>query len=103
MWCAKITLILAESVYKVYTFHMTTKIQKWGNSLGVHIPKSIARELSIREGSTVSFVVKGDALLLRPSIKPKYTLKELLKKFDSKTLHDTVEWGADVGEEKITW
>lgn len=33
---------------------MTTKIQKWGNSLAVRLPRDIARELRLREGSEVA-------------------------------------------------
>lgn len=33
---------------------MTTKIQKWGNSLAVRLPRDITRELHLREGSEVA-------------------------------------------------
>lgn len=78
---------------------MTTKIQKWGNSLGVRIPKDIAREINIREGSAVSFSVEGGELVMSHSKKPKYTLAELLKNFDKKTQHELIDWGPDVGNE----
>ena len=38
---------------------MVTKIQKWGNSLGVRIPKSFAREAGITEGTLVDISPEG--------------------------------------------
>jgi antitoxin component of MazEF toxin-antitoxin module len=32
---------------------MTTKIQKWGNSLAVRLPKEVAQNLTLQEGSEV--------------------------------------------------
>jgi len=32
---------------------MGTKIQKWGNSLAVRLPKEVARSLNLKEGSEV--------------------------------------------------
>lgn len=78
---------------------MTTKIQKWGNSYAVRIPKEIVKEAHIREGSAVSFSIEGNSIILSRPTKPKYTLKELLKNFDKKTQHELIDWGEDVGAE----
>ena len=80
---------------------MTTKIQKWGNSLGVRIPKEIAREINIREGSVISFSVEAGELIMSHPKKHKYTLAELLKNFDKKNQHELIDWGPDVGNEII--
>ena len=45
---------------------MQTKIQKWGNSLGLRIPKSFAAEAQVEEGTTVDMSVQNGRLLLRP-------------------------------------
>lgn len=49
---------------------MTTKIQKWGNSLAVRIPKEILRELGWREGTEVSFTVEDGNLVISRYKKP---------------------------------
>ena len=36
---------------------MQTKIQKWGNSLGLRIPRSFAAEAHVKEGSAVDLSV----------------------------------------------
>lgn len=76
-----------------------TTIQKWGNSLGIRIPKEIASETCLREGSEVSFSVEGDSIVLTHNKKPEYSLKELLKSFDKKTMHEEVDWGPPRGSE----
>ena len=80
---------------------MTTTIQKWGNSLGLRIPKEIARRVDIREGSPISFSIEEDTLILKRSRKQEYTLDGLLRNFDKKTQHKIVDWGSDVGTEII--
>ena len=77
---------------------MTTKIQKWGNSLGVRIPKEIAHKTHMREGSVISFSVKGEMLMLRHS-RQKYTLAYLLKSFDKNTQHEEIDLGSPRGSE----
>ncbi|MBI5798355.1 MAG: AbrB/MazE/SpoVT family DNA-binding domain-containing protein [Candidatus Yonathbacteria bacterium] len=44
---------------------MTTKFQKWGNSLGLRIPKEILRELGWRVGTEVAFSVQGENLIIK--------------------------------------
>lgn len=77
----------------------TTTIQKWGNSLGIRIPREIAHETHMREGSVISLSVEGGTLMLKHSKKPTYTLSHMLKNFDKKTQHDLVEWGPARGSE----
>ncbi len=57
---------------------MKTRVQKWGNSLALRIPKSIAVEAGLDEDATVDLSLVRGALVIR-SVKPKaVTLDELL-------------------------
>ena len=57
---------------------MRTRVQKWGNSLALRIPKSFATEVGLQNDSSVEVsVVKGN-LVIVPVAKPKLTLKHLL-------------------------
>lgn len=78
---------------------MTTKIQKWGNSLAVRLPKELASGLSLREGGEVRISQEGDALIIRRGKKSKLTLSELLKKVDTKNIHSETDFGKAVGKE----
>jgi antitoxin MazE len=78
---------------------MVTKIQKWGNSLALRIPKSFAAEAKVVAGSTVDISVANGGLVVRPTRRPKYVLGELLKGIKPGNLHEEVSTGERVGVE----
>ena len=78
---------------------MTTKVQKWGNSLAVRLPKALAEESRLREGSEVAFKVQGANIIISSSVKPRYTLKELVKGITKKNRHKEIDWGPARGKE----
>ena len=78
---------------------MQTKIQKWGNSLGLRIPRSFAAEAQVEEGSTVDLSVENGRLLVRPLRTRKYALGNLLKKVNPRNVHREVSTGEPVGRE----
>ena len=67
-----------------------TKIQKWGNSLGLRIPRALASEAQVEEGSTVELAIENGGLRVRPVRARKYALSELLKGVKPRTLHGEV-------------
>ena len=79
---------------------MQTKVQKWGNSLGVRIPRSFAAEARVEAGSTVDISVEKGSLRIRP-VRRRYSLRGLLRKVTSRNLHGEIATGAPVGRE--TW
>ena len=46
---------------------MKVKVQSWGNSLGLRIPKAYAAELGVGSGSEMEVKVEAGALLARPA------------------------------------
>lgn len=78
---------------------MQTKIQKWGNSLGLRIPKSFAAEVRVDAGSTVDLSVEDGDLVVKPVRRLRYELRDLLKTINSRNLHREVETGDPVGRE----
>jgi len=78
---------------------MQTKIQKWGNSLGLRIPKSFAAEAQVKEGAAVELSVQDAGLLVRPLRVRKYALSVLLRKMRPGNLHREVSTGRAVGRE----
>lgn len=78
---------------------MQTKIQKWGNSLGLRIPKSFAEQAGVEAGSEVDLSVEDGDLVIRPRRSPRYALKNLLRGVTDENLHEEVETGAPVGRE----
>lgn len=78
---------------------MHTKIQLWGNSLGLRIPKSFAAEAKVEAGSIVDLSLHDGALIIRVVTEPGYTLDGLLKGVTSANLHDESDWGESSGRE----
>ena len=76
----------------------TTQISKWGNSLGLRLPKSVAREAQVDEGDTVDVSVRNGAIVIRPS-RPTYSLEQLVTKITPRNRHDEIDWSAPVGHE----
>jgi antitoxin MazE len=76
----------------------TTQLSKWGNSLGLRLPKSVAREAQLDEGDTVQVSVDNGAIVIRPS-RPRYSLDELVRRITPKNRHDESEWGGPLGDE----
>jgi antitoxin MazE len=57
---------------------MKTRIQKWGNSLVLRIPKSFASEVGLQNESPVDLSMEDGKLIIAPVAKPELTLKQLL-------------------------
>ena len=78
---------------------MQTKVQKWGNSLGLRIPKSFAEQAGVEAGSEVDLSVEDGELIVRPRRVPRYDLKDLLRRVTTKNVHTEVETGKPIGRE----
>jgi len=78
---------------------MQTKVQRWGNSLGLRIPKSFAAQAGVEAGSEVDLSVEDGELIVRPKRLPRYELKDLLRGVTAKNVHNGVETGDRVGRE----
>ena len=79
---------------------MKSKIQKWGNSLAVRIPKSFAAQTEIEQNSIIDLSVEDGKIIVEPERKkPKYTLEELLDGITEENLHGEIDFGKPVGKE----
>jgi antitoxin MazE len=78
---------------------MPTKIGRWGNSLGVRIPKAIADQVGVTSGTPVEFVVREGAIVLQPMRAEPPRLEDLLARVTEKNRHDEVDTGGPVGRE----
>jgi len=78
---------------------MKTRVQKWGNSLALRIPKSFADEVGFQKETAVEVSVSDGKLVITPVVKPELSLKQLLTKVTKENLHHEVNTGAAVGNE----
>lgn len=78
---------------------MVAKIKKWGNSLGLRIPKHIAEDAGVKEGSSVEILIDAGSLVIRPVQNKKYQLSDLLAQVRKDNLHAEISTGENVGRE----
>ena len=78
---------------------MVAVIQKWGNSLAVRIPRTVARDIHLGDGARVDMGVQHGRLWIVPEQKPAYELKALLKGVSRNNIHRAVDAGPRVGGE----
>jgi antitoxin MazE len=78
---------------------MRTRVQKWGNSLALRIPKSFAAEVGLENESPVEVALVKGRLVITPAAKPKVTLKQLLSQVTEENLQREVDTGPAAGSE----
>lgn len=72
---------------------MPSTVRKWGNSLGIRVPKAVAEQVNLTNGMEVELDTSEGVLTIRPKRKrrrSKYKLADLLAKF--KPHHRHGEW-----------
>ena len=77
---------------------MTTKVQKWGNSLAIRIPKQVAKEFDLNKGSDIEIEIVDNAIKLTPK-QSRLTLKEMMSEITPENQHEPIEWGRPEGKE----
>jgi antitoxin MazE len=78
---------------------LLTRVQKWGNSLAVRIPKPFAREVGLEQDTPVEISLVDGKLVLEPVRKPALSLDQLLAQVTEENLHQEVDTGPAVGVE----
>jgi antitoxin MazE len=78
---------------------MVAKVTRWGNSLGLRIPKGIAEDARIAEGSEVEVAVEQGRIVLTPVAAPRYNLQALLAEVTASNQHQEIDFGPPRGKE----
>lgn len=82
---------------------MTSKLQKWGNSLALRIPKSYAKEVKLDEGSKVKIKIEKNSIIISPVMKKKrkkkYNLEEMISQITPENRYNEIDFGPSVGKE----
>lgn len=78
---------------------MHTKIQRWGNSLGLRIPKAFANTAGLASDSLVDVALVEGKLVVTP-LSPAYlTLNQLLAGVTEENRHGEYATGSVMGQE----
>ena len=76
---------------------MEAKIQKWGNSLGIRIPKNILKSLNIKTNDLIE--QEEDKIIISIPKKQKISLEERFKNYRGDNLAKSFSWDEAKGKE----
>ncbi|MBI4673692.1 MAG: AbrB/MazE/SpoVT family DNA-binding domain-containing protein [Chloroflexi bacterium] len=78
---------------------MLTKVQKWGNSLALRIPKAFALDAQLENDSFVEITIVEGQIIITPVVSPSWRLEELLAGINKNNIHHEIDTGSAVGNE----
>ena len=78
---------------------MKTRVQKWGNSLALRIPKSFAAEAGLHANAAIELSLVEGTLVVKPIAPPALTLEGLLCGITNENLPGEWDSGPAVGKE----
>ena len=78
---------------------MLTKVQKWGNSLALRIPKAFALDVHLKNDSVVEVSLMDGQIVIKPVVSPTWTLEQLLSGVNNDNLQHEIDTGNAVGNE----
>lgn len=79
---------------------MQTTLSRWGNSLGLRIPKEMAQRLGLNEGTRLDLTA-DDGRIIITLPKPRYRLEDLLADMTPEGMREAYDWGPDRGREIV--
>ncbi len=80
---------------------MVTRIQKWGNSQGLRIARTILESAQVQVGDEVDISTEDGAIIIRP-LKPsrkRHNLEDLLSRIPKNYRPAEVDWDGSRGKE----
>jgi len=78
---------------------MKTTAQKWGNSLAIRVPKSVAVQVGLKAQDDLDIEVQDGNVVLKPHLRRVYHLEDLVKRISPKNVHGEIDTGTPVGRE----
>ncbi len=78
---------------------MTTRIQKWGNSHGVRIPKILLDTVNWSENEQIVIVVDNGKIIMEKAKSKRKNIKELFANYKEDYKPIEIDWGNPEGKE----
>lgn len=80
---------------------MITKIQKWGNSQGVRLSKTLLADADMDVGDAVDVAVQDGALVVTPvrRVRGGHNLRDLVRRIPKGHKSRELDWGGPSGRE----
>lgn len=86
-------------MYKHGATAVKAKVHKWGNSLGIRIPRILAQEVSLESDSEVDLSTRDGTIVIVPSRQKRLSLRQLLSKVTDSNRHAEIPSGKAKGRE----
>jgi len=78
---------------------MRKKVNKWGNSLGLRIPKLVAAEVGLEEDSLVNITIVNGSIVISPARETPLELEAILNQVTKENHHGEANTGPSTGRE----
>ena len=79
---------------------MRTVLRRWGDGLGVRLPKRLTEDAGFRAGDVVDVGLQEGAVVIRRS-HPRYSLEQLIEGMSQGSTHVEFDFGGPMGREII--
>jgi antitoxin MazE len=79
---------------------MQVLLSKWGNSLGLRLPRALTTEIGVSEGQKVEIRAEHGRLIIEP-VRKLYSLEQLMENVTPEAMREAWDWGYDVGREIV--
>jgi antitoxin MazE len=79
---------------------MQVLVSKWGNSLGLRLPRALTAEIGVAEGQRVEIRADNGRLIVEP-VREGYTWAQMMENVTPEALRDAFDWGDDLGREQV--
>jgi antitoxin MazE len=76
---------------------MKVQVARWGNSLGVRVPKDLARRVGLEDGASVEMTAEDDRIVI--AVGRTRRLAALLRGMTPEAMAEAFDWGEDAGRE----
>jgi antitoxin MazE len=78
---------------------MSIKLHRWGNSVGLRVPKPMLEQLGLTEGSQVDVRIEAGRPVIEPARRARLTMADLLEGFSPGDGPGEAGGGAPAGRE----
>jgi len=82
---------------------MRAQVLKWGNSLAVRIPKTIAEEANMNAGDALEMEIADQDSILLQKIGKTPTLAQLVSQITTENRYSEIPAGPEIGKEAVEW
>lgn len=77
----------------------THRVQKWGNSLAIRIPKPLAAQVGFKNQTPVTIEVSDRSIIISSQSEATMQLSQMVDKINRQNIHSEIDFGIKQGRE----